>query len=538
MARLRRHPAAHRGPERPRRLGHTRSYDTKLARQTKAGTILQLAVYSDLLADVQGLRPDTLPRRHARRRRIRCGATAWPTTKPTFRQISWELEGQVESRRASDRPVYLSRAGGSLRGVPLVPRIASLSGARTITCGYVAGISRVHRRELQSQGITTLSELAQMPVPLTFKPSRGSKERYERLQDQARLQDSESANEAPGVRVAAAAWRRAGAMPTARAERGRSVSRSRRRSVRARRGEGIPVWDWVRQVRRPPGARGCRECRRCCWRQAGDAKRCRRFLRLRRRRTSRPSTTPRGGPFDDREERAAFEAVVDCIMARWAADPNMHVYHFGHYEPSALKRLMGRYATAKMPSIAAPCRTVRRLASGRPSRRACRRRELLDQAARTLLRLRPGRPTWLTRALHRRKLEIALETQAIGIVGDAVKEAVEHYNRDDCRSTLALRDWLEALRARVIAEGHPVARPAPKPPDAARQKVSELQARVAGAALRSCSLTCRRIRQQRSTEQQTRWLLAYLLDWHRREDKVDVVGVLPASRPTRGGALR
>ena len=45
------------------------------------------------------------------------------------------------------------------------------------------------------------------------------------------------------------------------------------------------------------------------------------------------------------EERAQFEAFIDQTMAAWTSDPGMHVYHFGHYEPSALKRLMGRYAT-------------------------------------------------------------------------------------------------------------------------------------------------------------------------------------------------
>ena len=31
------------------------------------------------------------------------------------------------------------------------------------------------------------------------------------------------------------------------------------------------------------------------------------------------------------------------LMARLAADPTMHVYHYAPYEPTALKRLMGRY---------------------------------------------------------------------------------------------------------------------------------------------------------------------------------------------------
>lgn len=32
-------------------------------------------------------------------------------------------------------------------------------------------------------------------------------------------------------------------------------------------------------------------------------------------------------------------------MAAWNEHPDMHVYHFTPYEPGALKRLMGRYAT-------------------------------------------------------------------------------------------------------------------------------------------------------------------------------------------------
>src|SRR5205814_1589270 len=44
-------------------------------------------------------------------------------------------------------------------------------------------------------------------------------------------------------------------------------------------------------------------------------------------------------------ERRGFEALIDTIMDRWARDPQMHVYHYSAYEPTALKRLMGRYAT-------------------------------------------------------------------------------------------------------------------------------------------------------------------------------------------------
>ena len=45
------------------------------------------------------------------------------------------------------------------------------------------------------------------------------------------------------------------------------------------------------------------------------------------------------------EERRAFEWFVDSVMRRWSDYPAMHVYHFTSYEPSALKRLMGRHST-------------------------------------------------------------------------------------------------------------------------------------------------------------------------------------------------
>ena len=40
-------------------------------------------------------------------------------------------------------------------------------------------------------------------------------------------------------------------------------------------------------------------------------------------------------------ERAMFEEFVDLVHARLAADPQMHVYHYGTYENAALKQLMG-----------------------------------------------------------------------------------------------------------------------------------------------------------------------------------------------------
>ena len=52
----------------------------------------------------------------------------------------------------------------------------------------VAGISKVQINELHRQGINTVSNLAQMAVPLSWKPERGAVHSYERLREQARIQ--------------------------------------------------------------------------------------------------------------------------------------------------------------------------------------------------------------------------------------------------------------------------------------------------------------------------------------------------------------
>jgi uncharacterized protein len=48
---------------------------------------------------------------------------------------------------------------------------------------------------------------------------------------------------------------------------------------------------------------------------------------------------------DRDDERIAFEAFVDWVVARRAQHPGMHVYHYAAYERSALTRLAGQHGT-------------------------------------------------------------------------------------------------------------------------------------------------------------------------------------------------
>lgn len=59
---------------------------------------------------------------------------------------------------------------------------------------------------------------------------------------------------------------------------------------------------------------------------------------------------PKFQPFwahNRQEERKAFEAFIAFVMERLSRYPNMHIYHYAPYEESALKRLMSLHGTCE-----------------------------------------------------------------------------------------------------------------------------------------------------------------------------------------------
>lgn len=48
------------------------------------------------------------------------------------------------------------------------------------------------------------------------------------------------------------------------------------------------------------------------------------------------------------KEAVAFKNWVQWAYSRWKKNPAMHIYHYGHYETSTLKRLMGRYGIGEL----------------------------------------------------------------------------------------------------------------------------------------------------------------------------------------------
>ncbi len=237
-----------------------------------------------------------------------------------------------------------------------------------------------------------------------------------------------------------------------------------------------------------------------------------------------------GGPrytqiwaYDRAGEKRAFEELIDFITERRARHPGLHVYHYNHYETTsvdhltelhgtrqeAVGRLMGRFATRedevddlfRLGVFVDLYRVVRQGVRAGVESYSIKRLEPLcgydrqvdlDEATRNLI-----------------AFEAALED------GTAYRESerrrvVAGYNEDDCRATLALRDWLEERRAE-LGEGLPRPVFSEKPGAAEDPEVARIRSALTAGVPAGTS--------ERTDSERARVLLADLLDWHRREDK-------------------
>src|SRR5262249_38358702 len=137
-------------------------------------------------------------------------------------------------------------------------------------------------------------------------------------------------------------------------------------------------------------------------------------------------------------ERAAFESFVDFVMERWARHPDLHVYHFAPYEPSAMKRLMGRYATREneIDRMLRAGLLVDLHAIVRQTLRA----SVEEYSIKKLEALYGYRreADLADAGIHLRVVQRALELEEPQAIDDDVRRVVTTYNRDDCVSTLRL----------------------------------------------------------------------------------------------------
>jgi len=454
-------------------------YETKLTREVRGGAVVQLALYADLIARVQGIAPE----------RFYVVTPGRPFTIHEHRLTEYgayfrSICGQTLDLLGQGADAILSAHYPEPVDQCDVCRWSHHCDQRRRAddhASLIAGSTRAHRAELAAQGFATLAATASLSAPLPFTPARGSREVYERLADQARMQLQQRTTNAPAFKV----------LPIAE---GDGLCRLPAPSpgdlfldLEGARFVGEGGHEYLFGLGHIDASTGTLVYR-AWW-----------------------AMTPA-------EERQALEQVIDTIVAARAADPGMHVYHFASYEPAALKRLVGRYATRPdaLDDLLRGERFVdlytivrQAVRAGVESYSIKQLEQFYGYARSTSLRMA---------ASHLQTIELALEAGMPEVVASDVRTAIERYNEDDVRSTRGLRDWLEARREELAATGVYVPRPASKQDEEAESNERALQA----LALRETLLDgVAPEASEPGHPRHPRWLLAYLIDWHHREEKAD-----------------
>lgn len=447
--------------------------DTKLARETRAGTVLQLCLYSDLLTATQGLAPKYM-----------YVVVPWSEFEPQqyrladyaayFRKVKRALLTAMAKRAEETYPDPIEHCD--------ICRWREACDERRRDDDHlclVAGISKLQINELKERGIATVQGLAGMPLPLDWKPNRGSADSYVRIREQARV-------------VVEAREAGTGKFELLPVEHGFGFTRLPEPS------EGDVFLD----LEGDPfvGEHGLEYLFGYLFRDAQGA-----------------VVYEGDWAFIRADEKRAFETLVDFVMARWAQFPGLHVYHYAPYEPAALKRLMGRYATRE-EDIDRMLRAGLFVDLYQIVRHGLR----ASVESYSIKRLEPfyrfERETPLADAnVALANLQANLELDDAPALSEKTKTTVRTYNEDDCRSASALRDWLEAQRARLIADCVDVPRPQPRD-GVPNEKITDWLVKI-NALIERLAVDVPIEPEERTDEQQARWILANVLDWHRREEK-------------------
>ena len=444
--------------------------DAKLARSAKGEALLQLLLYSDLLTRVQEAEPEWM--------HLALGGGDGRVAA-SFRVVEYAAYYRAVRRRfeahAAAPPDTYPEPVEHCTACDWKQACANRRRADD-HLSLVAGITRGQRRRLVERNVTTMAALAALGLPVLPRIDGVSDGALARIREQARVQDQ------------------------ARREHHR-------------------VHELITPVNADKGLAALPEP------SAGDV-----FFDLEGDAFAADGgleylfgVAYRGGGYEaqwaleQETEKRVFERFIDAVIARWRQHPGFHIYHYGAYETTAVKRLMSRYATRG--------EEVDRLLRGDvfvDLHRVVRQGLRASVESYSIKKLEPFygfvRDVALneaTRSLIR--FEATLESGDADGVSDEFRMQIQGYNRDDCLSTLRLAEWLETCRQELQAlTGQPVPRPGLRDDerDQERDSAAEVQAvfdaLVAWQPVDDAEL---------DDEQRARRLLAHLLEFHRREEK-------------------
>jgi predicted RecB family nuclease len=470
--------------ETPSKLGPW-SYEvveTKLAKSTKARAIIQLCFYSDLVARIQGLEPE--------RMHVVLGGGAKAEEFRVQRYLAYFRKVRRDFQAA--HPTAESQAALSAK-----PKTYPEPVEHCAVCiwfpncderrhaddhlSLVAGITGNQRKALVERDVTKLAQLGMLPLPVTPKMKRIAEAPLLRIREQARVQ-MRGRNEQRPVHELLEPF-----------ETGRGLA-------------ALPLpspGDLFLDFEGDPFA----------FEQGLE------YL------VGTVTFSADGTPvyesiwsFDRAAEKRAFQRFIERIKERRRQYPDMHIYHYAPYEPTAIKHLAGRHGICtddvdellRAEVFVDLFRVVRQGLRASVESYSIKRLEPFYGFQRTV----PLRDA--TSSLQAFETVLALGDSLEG--SQEILRTIEEYNRDDCLSAWRLRSWLETLRVELETKsGNTIPRPELKsgaPADGLAERISE-----AAVIKERLVADLSEDESEWTEEQRARWLLAQMLEWHRREDK-------------------
>lgn len=440
-------------------------WDTKLANETKAATILQIGLYSEKVSEIQGVNPVFM-------------GVIKPSGEERFRFDEYaayirlakrNLENSLENDEETyPEPVDHCNICKWWKNCNKVRR-----GDDHLT--FVAGSGNSQIKELKQQNINTLEELANTVFPIPFVPNKGSKETFNKLREQARIQyesrenDYEPIYEILNLEEARGLYKLP--KPT---ENDIYLDFEGDRMVEP---DGLEYMiGYVYQNKY----------------SAFWAK-------------------------NETEEKEIFERFVRFAFDLKQKNPSLHIYHYAPYEVTALKRLMGKYAVCeneidyllRSGTFIDFYQIVRQSVRASVEKYSIKDLEIFFGYEREMdLR---------ELSKYKAQLELLLQTGNFEDIPNKTKEAVQLYNQDDCKSLVKLQDWLEEIRYNLIQKGENIPRPELTSGEAS-ENITAHQERIQ-PLIDNLLLNIPTLKSERNKVQQAKFILAHMLDWYRREKK-------------------
>ena len=440
-------------------------WDTKLANETKAGTILQIGLYSECVAQIQGITPEYMgvvsPEGEERYR--------YDEHAAYLRLVKRNLEDAIANEdKTYPEPVSHCDICKWWKDCNAVRR-------KDDHLTFVAGMGASQMKEFKLHDVTTLEKLANLNSPVPFNPSKGVKETYNKLREQARIQHTSRQKEYEPI------------YETLDIEEGKGFNKMPQPSQN----DIYLDFEGDRMVE-PDGLEYMIGYVHNGEYHALWAK-------------------------NEAEEKGIFEKFIDFAFKLKQEDPSLHIYHYAHYEVTAFKRLMGKYASReneidtflRSDTFVDLYSVVRQSLRASVEKYSIKDMEVFFGYER-MMDLRE-----LSR--HKSQLELLLQTENIDKLTNETKDAVQLYNQDDCESLVRLQEWLEEIRTRLIDKGENITRPEDVDGEAS-DNITALQERI-DPIMDALLDGVPPIKTDRSEVEQARYTLAHMLDWYRREKK-------------------